>query len=112
MLLFVFVGSLWSLSRSYTETLSIIEHLHNGRVFSTWMNILALLGGTSIGLFALFELSKDTKSNLVIAGFVVTHFTIVITNFWIGDYEFKRDPRPDTVIDKIIDLRENLKKKE
>lgn len=74
------------------------------------MNVLALVGGASVGLHALCGLSKKTKPNLMIAGFVVTHFAIVITNFSIGTFDLKKDPLQETIIDRVIDLKGRFKK--
>jgi len=112
MALFVLVGTFWSLLRPNTQTLGVIEHLYNGWVFSTWSNVLALLGGISVGINALFGLSTEKNSNLMIAGFVVTHFSIVLSNFWIGAFEFKKDPAPDLVIERIIQFGDDIRKKD
>ena len=111
MALFVASGAVWSFNRPDTQTLNIIDHIYNGWVFSKIVNVLALVvGGVSVGIHALFHVSNKTKPNLVIAGFVVTHFAIVIANFSMGGFDFKTDPRPDTIIDRVIDLKGRFKK--
>lgn len=111
--LFVASGAVWSFNRPDTQTLNIIDHIYNGWVFSKIVNVLALvIGGVSVGVHALFHLSNKTKPNLMIAGFVVTHFAIVIANFSMGGFDFKTDPLPETIIDRVIDFKDRFKKNE
>lgn len=105
-LLFVISGAVWSLT--HTKTLGVTEHIYNGVVFAKLMNVLSLIGGASVGVHALFHLSKSPKQNFGILGFVVVHFTLVALLWAAAPFEFKKDPLPDRLFDRVIEFKEKM----
>ena len=105
-LLFVIGGASWSLT--HTKTLGVIEHIHNGIVFAKLMNVLSLLGGCSIGVYALFHISKKPKQNFGILGFELVHFTIVILLWVVAPFEFRKDPLPERMLDRVFEFKEKV----
>jgi len=108
LLMFVMSGAVWSLT--HTKTLGLIDHFYNGFVFATLMNLLSLFLGFSIGLSALLHLSKNYKINSVFIGFAVIHFCIVGAIWYIGALDFRADPLPERIIDRVINLTDILDK--
>jgi len=108
LLMFVISGAVWSLT--HTNTLGFIDHLYNGFVFATLMNLLSIFLGFSIGLSVLLNLTKNFKINSVFIGFAVIHFCIIGVIWSIGALDFRTDPLPDRIIDRVINLNELLEK--
>ena len=104
--MFVFGGAIWSLT--HTKTLGGMDHIFNGIVFAKVMNLLSIAGGFSVGLHALIGLSKNKNLNLGILGFVLVHFTIIILLWVSAPIEFRTDPLPDRVIDRVIEFKEKM----
>ena len=104
LLMFVMSGAAWSLT--HTNTLGVIDHLYNGFVFATLMNILSLFFGFSIGLSALLNFTKNYKINSIFIGFAVIHFCIVGGIWSIGALDFRSDPLPDRIIERVINLND------
>jgi hypothetical protein len=103
-------GAVWS--HTHTKTLSLSDHIVNGFAFAKMVNILSLVLGFSIGLSALFHLSKNENSNFGIIGFVVTHFSILIVLCWAAPLEFRKDPLPERMIDRVLDFKDRLDPKD
>lgn len=104
--MFVIGGAIWSLT--HTKTLGGIDHIFNGFVFAKVMNLLSILGGFSVGIYALFELSKNSKQNFGILGFVVTHFTIVVLLWVAAPNEFRKDPLLDRMLDRVLEFKDKM----
>jgi len=104
LLMFVMSGAVWSLT--HTNTLSFIDHLYNGFVFATLMNILSLFFGFSVGLTALMSFTKNYKFNSTLIGFAIVHFCLVGMIWSVGSMEFRTDPLPDRIIDRVINLND------
>ena len=103
-LMFFMGGAIWSLT--HTKTLGLLDHIHNGVVFAHAMNLLSLAGGSSVGIYALSNLSKNAKQNFGILGFVLVHFSIVALLWLAAPIKFKKDPLPDRLLDRVIELKE------
>ena len=104
--MFVIGGAIWSLT--HTKTLGGIEHIHNGIVFAYVMNLFSLAGGCSVGIYALFGLSKNSTHNFGVLGFVLVHFTIVALLWFAAPNEFRKDPLPDRMLDRVLELKDKM----
>lgn len=106
--LFVIGAAIWS--AIHTETLTIFDHIFNGFVFAKVANLLALLGGMPMFISVLWGLSENRKSNFQILGFFVANLTIIILLWLFFPIEFRADPKPKTVIDRVLDIRKELER--
>ena len=103
LMFFVLSGTIWSIT--HTSTLGFGDHFYNGFAFAKMMNLLSLfIVGFSIGIDALYYLSKDMSKNLKILGFVLTHICIVGSLWMTAPLDFKRDPLSDRMIDRVNEL--------
>jgi len=108
LLIFIFSGAIWSLT--HTNTLSISDHFYNGFVFATQMNFLSWFMGFSVGLSLLYYWTKNYKINSIIIGFVVLHLCIVGVIWWVGALDYRADPLPERIIDRIINLNDIIER--